>query len=70
MEPHMIEANEQFFDNLLVVLREGGVWGWPAAGVLFTKKDGRLLGDLAANREAEKIVSKKYFKKNFGISQN
>jgi hypothetical protein len=70
MEQYKIDANERFFDNLLVVLREGGVWGWPDAGVLFTKKDGRLLGDLAANREAEKIVSKKYFKKNFGISQN
>jgi hypothetical protein len=70
MEQYKIEANEQFFDNLLVVLREGGFWIWREAGVLFIKKDGRLLGDLAANREAEKIVSKKYFKKNFGISQN
>jgi hypothetical protein len=70
MEPYKIEANERFFDDLLVVLREGGVWGWPAAGVLFTKKDGKLVGDLAANREAEKIVSKKYFNNFFGISQN
>jgi hypothetical protein len=70
MEPNMIEANEKFFDNLLVVLREGGVWGWPDAGVLFIKKDGKLLGDPAANREVKKIISEKYFKKNFGISQN
>jgi hypothetical protein len=70
MEQYKIDANERFFDDILVVLREGGFWIWREAGVLFIKKDGRLLGDLAANREAEKIVSKKYFKKNFGISQN
>lgn len=68
MEPHMIEANEKFFDNLLVVLREGGIWGWPEANVLFTKKDGKLVGDQTANREARKIVSEKYFNKFFGIS--
>lgn len=69
MEPHMIEANEKFFDNIINVLREDGIYFWPSAGVPFTKKDGKLQGDLAASREAEKIVSKKYFKKNFVISQ-
>jgi hypothetical protein len=69
MDAYMIEANEKFFDHLILVLREGGVWGWPAAGYIFTKRGEKLTAELDGLQEVEKIVSKKYFEKNFGIKK-
>lgn len=69
MKDYQLEANENFFDHLIFVLREGGVWGWPAAGYIFTKRGDKLTGDADALQEVEKIVSKKYFEKNFEIKK-
>lgn len=65
MEKFKIEANEEFFTNVIHVLREGGVWGWPDAAVLFTKQGEKLVGNEIANREAKKIVSEEFFNKHF-----
>ena len=69
MEKYQIEANERFFDNLLFVLRDGGKWGWPDTGLIFTKTGGKLTGDQAGLDQVKKIVSEKYFEKNFGIKK-
>jgi hypothetical protein len=70
MCPHKIRANEKFFDDLLSVLREGGKWGWPAIGQVFTKTDRKLLGKPAAIKQVKEIVSEEYFQKNFGTLNN
>ena len=67
MEKFKIEANEEFFTNVIHVLREGGVWGWPDAAVLFTKRGDKLIGNEIANREAKKIVSEEFFNKHFDV---
>lgn len=70
MKPYQIKANEKFFDDLLCVLREGGKWGWPAISQVFTKTDGKLLGNPAAIKHVKEIVSEEYFQKNFGTLNN
>jgi len=67
MEKYKIEANEEFFTNVIRVLREGGAWGWPDAAVLFTKQGDKLVGNEIANREAKKIVSEEFFNKHFEV---
>ena len=67
MEQYKIDANELFFCNVLLVLREGGKWGWPDTGHFFTKSGGKLLGSPAALEDVHNIVSKNFFKKYFGI---
>lgn len=69
METYMIRANEKFFDNLIAVLHDGGKWGWPDTGSIFTKTGGKLTGDQAGLDQVKKIVSQKYFEKNFGIQK-
>jgi hypothetical protein len=49
---------------------EGGKWGWPAIGQVFTKTDGKLLGEPAAIKQVKEIVSEEYFQKNFGTLNN
>ena len=39
MEKYKIEANEQFFSQVLRFVKEGGVYGWPAEAEVFTKKN-------------------------------
>jgi hypothetical protein len=70
MEQYKIEANERFFDDLLVVLREGGFWIWEEARITLIKSGGKLIGNRADMIEVKKLVSKKYFNNFFGISQN
>lgn len=67
MEAYKIKANEDFFTNIIRVLNEGGVWGWPDAAVMFTKHGDKLVGNKIANREAKKIVSEEFFNKHFDI---
>ena len=67
MAPHKIKANEEFFTNIFNELREGDVWRWPDAAVLFTKRGDKLVGNTIANREAKKIVSEEFFNKHFEI---
>lgn len=67
MDQHQIDANEQFFDNVLRILLEGGKWGWISEGEALTKKGDQLLGSPAALNKVERIVSEKYFKKHFAI---
>lgn len=70
MEAYQIKANEEFFNNVLGVLREGGKWIYPAAGKVFTKSGGKLTGDPAALDNVKEIVSEEYFKKYFGTIEN
>lgn len=69
MEAYQIKANEEFFDYLLKVIKDNGTWGWPDQQVFFTVRGGKFLGDPAALESVNKIVSKKYFEKNFGIKK-
>lgn len=67
MEAYKIKANEEFFDKMRSMLKEGGSWIFPAAGEIFIKRSGKLLGTAAGLKEVEGIVSDEYFKNNFGI---
>jgi hypothetical protein len=65
MEQYMIDANEQFFRNILHYLKDDGVWGWPGAMEMFRKQDGKLAGSHQALRKVKMIVSEKFYKEFF-----
>ena len=64
MEDYKIEANEQFFDQVLDVLNEGGKWVWKNHPEnVFTKQDGQLVGDDLSM--VSLIVSPEFLSKKF-----
>ena len=65
MEKYKIEANEQFFLQVLRFVKEGGVYGWPAEAEVFTKKNGKLVGSPASINKVRGIVSEEFFTKTF-----
>lgn len=69
MLPYQIKANEQFFTQVLFLLKENAVWVWPAESEMFTHIDGKLSGSKSAYNKVSKIVSKKFLENNFVISK-
>ena len=67
MEQYQVEANEKFFNNILRVLHEGGMWGWLSEQEALKKVGDKLLGSQAAINKVERIVSEEYFKKHFDV---
>lgn len=67
MEQYQINANEQFFTNIIRVLHEGGMWGWLSEGEALRKEGDKLLGSEAAINKVERIVSEEFFKKHFEV---
>ena len=54
MEKYKIEANEEFFSQVLRFVKDGGVYGWPAEAEVFTKKNGKLVGSPAGINKVRK----------------
>lgn len=65
MEKYKIEANENFFAQVLRTINEGGVYGWPAETEIFTKKNGKLVGSPSGIHKVRQIVSKEFFNQTF-----
>lgn len=65
MEKYKIQANEQFFRNVIRVLNTGGVWGWPATGEIFVKEQEKLAGSASGLKKVREIVSENFFKEFF-----
>jgi hypothetical protein len=39
------EVNAFFFKDIIKMLDEGGIWIWPDTGFMYTKKNGKLVGE-------------------------
>lgn len=66
MEQYQIEANEQFFQNVIRTLNQGGVWGWPAEMEIFKRQGDKLVANPGALEKVRRIVSEDFFKNYFG----
>lgn len=66
MEQYQIEANEQFFQNVIRTLNQGGVWGWPEEMEIFMKRGDKLVANPGALQKVRRIVSEDFFKNYFG----
>lgn len=62
---YQIKANEEFFNQTIRFLKEGGVWGWIAEQEVFTMYNGVLHGTDVALKKVSKIVSQQYFETHF-----
>lgn len=67
MEKFKIEANEEFFTQVLRFVKEGGVYGWPDAQEVFTKRNGKLVGSAVGINKVREIVSEEFFTKTFEV---
>ncbi len=67
MEAHKINANEEFCDHLLRVVKDNGTWGWPDQQAIYVIRGGKFYGDPAALKKVQQIVSPEYFEKNFEV---
>ena len=71
MEKYKLNANNQFFLNLINVLIEGGIWYWPSnldkdnKPLMYIKRGGKLIGNSYAISEVKKIVTDEFFNKYF-----
>lgn len=69
MEEYKLIANENFFDNVLHLLNEGGTWAWPDELEIFTKNGDKLLSNQNALDKIEPIVRHDYFIKRFSLKK-
>ena len=66
MQKHEIEANEQFFLQLIRILKDNGKWVWKDRPyIVFTKDNGKLRGDEKGYNEVGEIVSQDFLEKHF-----
>ena len=63
----MIDANEQFFTNVINMLVDGGKYTWIDEGHIFTSRDGKLECKQEAYNDVSLIVSKEFLEKNFKV---
>lgn len=64
-----IKQNEIFFMNVISTLNENGIYGFPNAGSMFIKKDGKLAGTVKDLETVKHLVSPEFFHKYF-ITRN
>lgn len=63
---YQIKANEQFFTQMIEVLREDGKWIWKdKPHLVFTKKDGKLRASDEGYQAVAEIVSDEFVKQHF-----
>ena len=65
MDDFKIKANEDFFDQVIANLKEGGVYVFPNAGTAYVQKDGFLWTDDVGINAVRTIVSDEYLKAKF-----
>lgn len=56
LEPFMKIANAEFFETVLEVLEEGGLYRWPDTGHSFIKIRGKLVGSKEAIEAIQRIT--------------
>ena len=64
---YQINANEQFFSQMMNLLTENAKWVWPMESEMFTYKNGKFYGNKKAYKKISQIVSKKFLENNFCI---
>ena len=65
-----IKQNEIFFINVISTLNENGVYGFPNAGSMFIKKDGKLSGTVKDLETVKHLVSPEFFQRYFTTHNN
>ena len=65
-----IKQNEIFFMNVISTLNENGVYGFPNAGSMFIKKDGKLSGTVKDLETVKHLVSTEFFLRYFTTRNN
>ena len=65
-----IKQNEIFFKNVISTLNENGVYGFPNAGSMFIKKDGKLSGTVKDLETVKHLVSPEFFQRYFTTRNN
>jgi len=69
MLPYQIQANEQFFKQIKMVMAPNATWIWPDAMESFKLIDNKFHGSKRAYKKVGQIVSKKFLENNFVISE-
>jgi hypothetical protein len=65
LKAYQIKANEKFFSNVLFVLKEGGVYFFPNALQVYTKKGDKLSCSTEGYNAVKEIVSEKFLTDTF-----
>ena len=66
LKKYQIEANEKFFDNVMELVKDGGIYCWVSINKQFIKRGGKLIAeDNDAYDKVSEIVSPEYLKKKF-----
>jgi hypothetical protein len=65
-----IKQNEIFFSNVILTLKENGIYGFPDAGSVFIKKDGKLSGTPKDLDTVKHLVSPEFFLRYFTTHNN
>lgn len=69
MDKYKIEANEKFFENIIEMTNDNGVYGWPDQQELFAVKDKKLHPfTIRGYMELKKIVSPEWLKSHVEFS--
>ena len=67
MDEYKIKANEDFFLQVIALLKDGGAWMWPAEMQLFKKVDGKLCSNQDAYDAVSEIVSEPFLMEHFRV---
>jgi hypothetical protein len=65
MNLEMKRRNEHYFKITLNLMNEGGVYIWPDTGHVFTKKEGKFVGNKQACRSVREIITRDFFENFF-----
>jgi hypothetical protein len=61
------KQNELFFIRIIATLNENGVYCFPDAGSIFTKKNGMLVGTVKDLSTVKDLVTPEFFQRYFTI---
>lgn len=68
MEDYKIKANEEFFSSILRVVKDGGMYVFPAANTTYTVEANTLIGDQDALDAVKPLVSEEFFNKHLKLN--
>ena len=67
MENYKIKANEEFFENINNLLKDGGTYIFPAAEQIYTKENNTYKTSQEGLDAVNPLVSKEFFDKYFKL---